>query len=61
MRWAALFVFLASICAVTQVVRGVLVSDGVSLLCCFFLFLALISGLLSSWADKREMDRKYPR
>lgn len=61
MRWTLLFLVLASICGVVQVARGVVVGDGLSLLAFFFLFLALLAGLLTHAADKREMNRKYPR
>jgi hypothetical protein len=63
MRWAALLVALAAVCAVINLVRGVIVYDGVALLAVALLAAALVAALLSHVADQkatRSADRRYP-
>jgi hypothetical protein len=63
MRWAALLVALAAVCVLINLVRGVLVWDGVALLTVAFLAAALVAALLSHVADQkatRSADRRYP-
>ena len=59
-----MLLMLASVCGVVQVVRGILVWDGVSLLAVALVASAALAGLLSHLADQRTTrpaDRRYPR
>lgn len=61
MRWAVLFLILATITVIAYVIRGAMNFDGLALLTVVFLILAGIAGWLWSWASRRELDRKYHR
>jgi|GEM_PF-5285991 len=56
MKWSVLFVILAGACAIVNVVRGVIVYDGVALLAVAFLALAVLAAFLG-----RAVERKGRR